>query len=185
MGVTFSRGKIDFEVLIKTGDVKGSGTDSNVYCCLVDTHGNKSRDLFLDCRFRNDFEKGNEDIFKIQNASNLSTIVNVVIWRDGKGLGDDWFVDYIKVRKVNNNNNNNKKNIDDTMTTDNNNNNSVWLPFPCNRWILPNRKYYFSLYDSILPQDDKMKEQRDLELAEKQETYLYETEITGLPRRVS
>ena len=71
MGILLSRRKADFEVLIKTGDVKGSGTDSNVYCCLVDDNGVRSRDLLLDCAWKNDFEKGSEDSFKVTNCSTL------------------------------------------------------------------------------------------------------------------
>ena len=56
--------------------------------------------------------------------------------------------------------------------------------FDYSRWIEPNQKYYFRMYDSLLPQEDKQGEQREKELAFKQETYVYESIITGLPRRV-
>lgn len=99
MGVALSKKSIDFEIIIKTGDVKGAGTDSNVYCVLIDENEGKSRDLLLDVRWRNDFEKGSVDLFKIRNVPNLGKIRSIQLWRDKKGIGDDWFVETIKIKQ--------------------------------------------------------------------------------------
>ena len=53
-----------------------------------------------------------------------------------------------------------------------------------NRWIEPQVKYEVFKYDSILPQHDSRKEQRNRELALKQERYKFQEEITGYPRMV-
>ena len=47
MGVSVS--KVDFEIIVKTGDVKDTETDSNVYCKLYDKSRNESHDSKLDC----------------------------------------------------------------------------------------------------------------------------------------
>ena len=64
--------KKDFEVTIKTGDVKGAGTDANINCVLIDEEGTRSREILLDCLLRNDFERGQVDTFAISNVKNLS-----------------------------------------------------------------------------------------------------------------
>ena len=69
MGAVFGK---DFEVTVKTGDVKGAGTDANIYCTFIDEEGSRSRDILLDCLLRNDFEKGNVDTFAITDVKNLS-----------------------------------------------------------------------------------------------------------------
>ena len=69
MGVSVS--KVDFEIIVKTGDVKGAGTDSNVYCKLHDKSGNESHDIKLDCIWRDDFEKGSLDSFPVKNIDHL------------------------------------------------------------------------------------------------------------------
>ena len=99
MGVAISRGNVDFEVICKTGDVKGAGTDSNVYLILVDEDNDKSRNILLDCNWRNDFEQGNVDTFPIRNIPNLGPLKRINIWRDSSGVNDDWFVESIKIRQ--------------------------------------------------------------------------------------
>ena len=196
-----SRKTIDYEVIVKTGDVKGAGTDSNVYCVLVDKAGNKSRDLLLDCRWKNDFEKGCTDTFKIRNVPNLGPIESIELWRDSRGIGDDWFVEYLKVRQsktvvaaikatsIININDECNKAPEINMVEQKNELNMKKsidgdIPFPCNRWIQPKRKYTFLIYDSVLPQFDTRKVQRNQELEEKKIIYAFSAS-DGLPRRVS
>ena len=64
--------KADFEVTIKTGDVKGAGTDANINCVFIDEEGTRSREILLDCLLRNDFERGRIDTFDIAEVKNLS-----------------------------------------------------------------------------------------------------------------
>ena len=99
MGAVISRGNVDFEVVCKTGDVKGAGTDSNVYLILVDEKGDKSRNILLDCNWRNDFEQGNVDTFPIRNIPNLGKVKTINLWRDSSGVNDDWFVESIKIKQ--------------------------------------------------------------------------------------
>ena len=73
MGVFVS--KVDFEIIVKTGDVKGAGTDSNVYCKLYDKSRNESHDIKLDCIWRDDFEKGSLDSFPVKNIGHLGRLI--------------------------------------------------------------------------------------------------------------
>ena len=43
----------------------GKGTDSNVNVKLYDNNGRKTKDILLDCRFRDDFESGSTDNFPV------------------------------------------------------------------------------------------------------------------------
>lgn len=58
----------DFQIKVKTGDVKGAGTDANIYCAFIDEAGNRTSDMKLDCIWKNDFEKGNEDTFSATSS---------------------------------------------------------------------------------------------------------------------
>lgn len=186
MGIVPSRGSVDFQVLVKTGDVKGAGTNSNVYIVLEDEDGKRSREVLLDCTWRDDFEKGNEDSFTIRKVPNLGKLLYIELWRDRKGMKDDWFVEYVKVRQFTNANesNNNIVELNDTPSKRRSRKCEL-LPFPINRWIQPNRRYVFKLYDSVLPQDDLNIKQRKVEMQEKKEKYVYQEDASNTPRRVS
>ena len=84
MGVSVS--KVDFEIILKTGDVKGAGTDSNVFCKLYDESGNESHDIKLNCIWKDDFEKGSLDSFPVKNIDHLgrSILYTVCPWLQGK-----------------------------------------------------------------------------------------------------
>ncbi|XP_065667156.1 polyunsaturated fatty acid 5-lipoxygenase isoform X2 [Hydra vulgaris] len=195
MGTTPSRNKIDFEIVIKTGDVKGAGTDSNVYCCLIDCKGNKSRDLLLDVKWRNDFEKGSIDLFKIRNVPNIGKLESIELWRDDKGINDDWYLEYAQVKQITGVLANDlvnesilcngfrypksNKNVNDNIFK------NFLLPFPCHRWIKANKKYVLYAYDSLLPQFDPRTEQRKEELEDKKNKYAFSESSAGMPRRVA
>lgn len=164
--------RADFDVIVKTGDVKGAGTDANVYCALIDDEGKRSRDIKLDCTWRNDFEKGSIDHFKVINESTLTNIVKVELWRDSKGLADDWYVELVKIRRKHHG-----KGLNSEPEVD--------VPFPVNRWIHANKRYILLKYDSVLPQFDERKSQREAELEQKKKTYAFGEKIEGVPRRVS
>lgn len=204
MGVALSRRSVDFKVLVKTGDVKGAGTDSNVYIVLVDEDGDKSRNVLLDCNWRNDFEQGNTDTFQIRNVPSLGHVKTINLWRDTSGVNDDWFVEYIKIKqytlgKVLDKNTDQNSN---TVITDEKKQDDqepklekerkvstqqkvdLEFPFPINRWIEPNRMYTFIMYDSLLPQFDNNIDQRTKELEEKCERYCLKGDSAEAPRQV-
>ena len=53
------------QLLVRTGQQMGKGTDSNVNVKLYDNNGRKTKDILLDCRFRDDFESGSTDNFPV------------------------------------------------------------------------------------------------------------------------
>ena len=156
----------DYEIQVKTGDVKGAGTDSNVYIILISESGIQSRAIHLDCKWRDDFEKGNVDSFKVGGISQLGSIGKIVLWRDSSGLNDDWFVQWVKVKNLHALH----ENLD---------------CFPMNRWIFHDRRIVITKYDSILPQFDENQEQRALEILEKRRTYGLTRKKPGIPKQIS
>ena len=78
MGNGCTRLPLDYEVQVKTGDVKGAGTDANVYLSLISESGIESRAIHLDCKWRDDFEKGNLDSFKVGGISKLGPIGKII-----------------------------------------------------------------------------------------------------------
>ncbi len=183
MGIAISTKLPDYEIIVKTGDVKGAGTDANVYITLVDNEGRKSRDILLDCTWRDDFEKGNTDVFKVRNVPKLGEIERVELTRDSKGLNDDWFVEWIKVKpmkKATNKFDNEK----DQKKQPKQCNSREEIPFPCNRWIKEDVRFVLVKYDSVLPQFDDRKQQRKEELDGKREKFKFVEKAPGLPRQV-
>lgn len=171
MGAFSSR---DFKIIVKTGDCKGAGTDSNIRCVLYDETGAKSRSIHLDCLWKDDFERGNIDTFNVRNVKNLGTIIAMEISRDTKGFKDDWFLEYIIVKqhtKVG-------STLKDMFLEDKE------FAFPIHRWISGKKKYVFYVYDSILPQFDKRVNQRSQELQEKRKFYRFCEDCLGLPRQI-
>lgn len=171
MGISSSK---DFQVIVKTGDVKGAGTDSNIYCALIDSDGNRTSDVKLDCFWKDDFEKGNVDTFTVRSEQKIGSLARIELWRDKSGLKDDWFLEYIKVIQYTKSN----SSLKDLFST------KEEIPFPINRWIKADQKYTFEIYDCSLPQDDENTEQRKREIEDIKSRYLWEEKDTGLPRRI-
>lgn len=155
----------DCEIIVKTGDVKGAGTDANVYCALCNEDKTRSRDLNLDCKWKNDFEKGSVDRFKVHCGLPPGPVHKIEIWRDDSGIGDDWYVEWIKIKKMN------TPSEEDDI-------------FPCNRWVKAERKLILTRYDCVLPQFDEHPEQRKQELEEKREVYRLARKAPGIPKQV-
>ena len=53
-----------YDVTVVTGDVRGAGTDANVYLMIMGKLG-KTRDVLLDDN-KNNFERGMTDKFKVR-----------------------------------------------------------------------------------------------------------------------
>ncbi|KAL6113992.1 loxhd1 [Pungitius sinensis] len=77
-------------VSVFTADVKGSGTDADVFINIFGEFGNTGeRRLNND---KNNFEKGTEDKFTIE-APNLGKVRKISIGHNNKGSSAGWFVD--------------------------------------------------------------------------------------------
>lgn len=153
----------DYWITIKTGDKKGAGTDSNVLLCLINEDRIKSRDISLDCKWNNDFESGEKDNFPVTNLPNFGSLSGIEVWLDDNVLEDNWFVEYIRVEKV-----------DDKQE----------FVFPINRWVKANKRIKIVESGCRLPQYDEDIENRRAELREKCKDYEFTVNAPGLPPQV-
>lgn len=152
-----------YEVKIKTGDKKGAGTDANVTLVLLGNDGKVTKPAALANWLWNDFERGQLDVFGIQDDTDISEVLEIKIRRDKAGIFSDWFVEYIEVT---------------------NQRSGIISVFPILRWIHSDVDLYFGKYDTFLPQSDPRSEQRNAELRKKRTVYEYEEPAPGLPVQV-
>ncbi|XP_033639815.1 arachidonate 5-lipoxygenase-like [Asterias rubens] len=87
----------DYVIIVKTGDVKGAGTNANVFIALYNDVGVMSRSIPLDCRWKDDLESGRVDEFPVSNLADFGRVEKIELWRDSSGLKDDWFVESLAV----------------------------------------------------------------------------------------
>ncbi|KAL9968315.1 hypothetical protein ACROYT_G026674 [Oculina patagonica] len=156
----------DCEIIVKTGDIKGAGTDANVGCALYNEDNTRSRDLNLVCKWRNDFERGSVDHFKVHCGLPPGPLRKIEIWRDHCGIGDDWYVEWIKVQKLG------------TLRAPDE------VIFPCHRWVKAERRLILTQYDCVLPQFDENPQQRKQELEDKREVYRLSRKAPGIPKQI-
>ena len=57
---------LQYKIVVRTGDRPKAGTNANVYVKLYGDNGQCSRATKLDCFWRDDFERGQEDSFFIR-----------------------------------------------------------------------------------------------------------------------
>lgn len=156
--------KADYMVYVRTGDLKGAGTNANVKIRLHDSEGNVTQDITLDNFFRDDFEAGSLDTFHVPELKNFGNIISKIeFWRDDSGVASDWYVNKILV--------------------ENRKSNDIFV-FPVYRWIRPNFHYKIVHLDTSLPQYDPHAEQREMELREKCNLYQQCVKVKDGPSQV-
>ena len=79
-------------MIVKTGDKRGAGTNSNVFIQFYGSEG-KSEEYFLDNKSDN-FERGKEDVFKIE-ADDVGPIYKVRIGHDDSGSSSGILFEFI------------------------------------------------------------------------------------------
>uniref|UniRef100_A0A3B3TLH8 Lipoxygenase homology PLAT domains 1 n=1 Tax=Poecilia latipinna TaxID=48699 RepID=A0A3B3TLH8_9TELE len=84
-----------YEVVTVTGDVKGAGTDANVFVTLFGDFG-VSPKVHLASKSRNAFEKNKTDVFRIK-TQNIGPIKKLRIEHDNTGMSASWFLDRVVV----------------------------------------------------------------------------------------
>ncbi|XP_063279308.1 lipoxygenase homology domain-containing protein 1 isoform X3 [Prinia subflava] len=90
---------IKYRVTVCTGTVSGSGTDANVFVCLIGDQGDTGERVLYNCiNTVNKFEKGNADEFFIE-AVTLKQVRRVRIGHDGKGGSSGWYLAKVIVRE--------------------------------------------------------------------------------------
>lgn len=84
-----------------TGDVFGAGTDANVYIKLYGEKG-ESGTFKLDMPNRNDFERGQTDVFTIHptQVQDLGAIQRMYLYHDNTGPAPGWFVVSVTVENI-------------------------------------------------------------------------------------
>lgn len=168
MGSALSKSK-DVMIHVYTGDRPFAGTDANVKLIIFDEHGNSSNTLELDRKFKDDFERGQVDTFRIPakilgHLDKTANLSHIELWRDESGVASDWCVDKIVIENRATNN---------------------CFTFPTFRWIKSNYRYRIKHLDTSLPQFDEFPENRKTALEEKRELYQYDQKFEGAPVQVS
>ncbi|XP_043570379.1 lipoxygenase homology domain-containing protein 1-like [Chiloscyllium plagiosum] len=89
---------VKYRVIIYTGKVGGSGTDANVFICLIGLQGDTGERVLYDSKNNvNKFEKGNADEFIIEAVS-LKKVMRVRIGHDGRGGSCGWYLDKVVIK---------------------------------------------------------------------------------------
>ncbi|XP_068933675.1 lipoxygenase homology domain-containing protein 1 isoform X3 [Petaurus breviceps papuanus] len=82
-----------YEVITMTGDVRGAGTDANVFITIFGENG-LSPKLHLSSKSESAFEKANVDVFRVR-TNNVGAIYKIRIEHDNTGLSASWFLDRV------------------------------------------------------------------------------------------
>jgi hypothetical protein len=84
-----------YEIVVTTGNVRGAGTDSQVYLTLFGKNGKQTQKLHLkDSNNKNPFEKGEIDKFSVK-GDYVGELTKLRIEHDNSGLGPGWFLDRV------------------------------------------------------------------------------------------
>ncbi|XP_051889314.1 polycystin-1 [Pristis pectinata] len=87
------RGRYKYEVMVKTGWYRNSGTTAHVGISL---HGlNKSGSRHLDKEGA--FQRNSLDVFQVETNANLGEIWKIRIWHDNTGLDPSWYLEHVAV----------------------------------------------------------------------------------------
>ncbi|XP_041085447.1 polycystin-1 isoform X3 [Polyodon spathula] len=90
-------GLYKYEIQVKTGWGRGSGTTAHVGISLYGTDS-KSGHRHLDGW--NAFLRNSLDIFHMSTDSSLGSILKIRVWHDNKGLSPSWYLQYVIVKDL-------------------------------------------------------------------------------------
>uniref|UniRef100_A0A8D2M3U2 Polycystin 1, transient receptor potential channel interacting n=1 Tax=Zonotrichia albicollis TaxID=44394 RepID=A0A8D2M3U2_ZONAL len=90
-------GMYKYEILVKTGWGRGSGTTAHVGIALYGVD-NKSGHRHLDGD--NAFHRNSLDVFQIATERSLGSVCRIRIWHDNKGLSPSWYLQHVIVRDL-------------------------------------------------------------------------------------
>ncbi|KAE8579014.1 hypothetical protein XENTR_v10023872 [Xenopus tropicalis] len=90
-------GSFKYEVLVKTGWGRGSGTTAHVGISLYGVDY-KSGHRHLDGD--NTFHRNSVDIFQIATEKSLGNVWKIRLWHDNKGLSPSWYVQHVIIRDL-------------------------------------------------------------------------------------
>lgn len=107
---------VKYEIIVITGDVKGAGTDANVFVTIYGVNGDSGRRQ-LRQKFRNLFERGRTDRFVLEMLD-LGELLRIKVEHDGSKWNCGWFLECVEL----------------TNTA-----NSVTTIFQCGKWLDPEK----------------------------------------------
>ncbi|XP_051037154.1 polycystin-1 isoform X4 [Phodopus roborovskii] len=90
-------GRFKYEILVKTGWSRGSGTTAHVGIML---YGEDSRSGHRHLDGDRAFHRNSLDIFQIATPHSLGSVWKIRVWHDNKGLSPAWFLQHIIVRDL-------------------------------------------------------------------------------------
>uniref|UniRef100_A0A8D2E5I1 Polycystin-1 n=1 Tax=Theropithecus gelada TaxID=9565 RepID=A0A8D2E5I1_THEGE len=91
------RGRFKYEILVKTGWGRGSGTTAHVGIML---YGVDSRSGHRHLDGDRAFHRNSLDIFQIATPHSLGSVWKIRVWHDNKGLSPAWFLQHVIVRDL-------------------------------------------------------------------------------------
>ncbi|KAM7415994.1 hypothetical protein PAMA_018188 [Pampus argenteus] len=103
---------VKYEIIVITGDVKGAGTDANVFITIYGVNGDSGK-RHLRQKFRNLFERGRTDRFVLEMLD-LGELLRVRVEHDNSKSNSGWYLECVEV----------------TNTA-----NSVTTIFQCGKWL--------------------------------------------------
>ncbi|XP_075420577.1 polycystin-1 isoform X3 [Tenrec ecaudatus] len=92
-------GCFKYEILVKTGWGRGSGTTAHVGIML---YGAESRSGHRHLDGSGAFHRNSLDIFQIATPHSLGSLWKIRVWHDNKGLSPAWFLQHVIVRDLQN-----------------------------------------------------------------------------------
>ncbi|XP_031303446.2 polycystin-1 isoform X1 [Camelus dromedarius] len=92
-------GRFKYEILVKTGWGRGSGTTAHVGIML---YGADSRSGHRHLDGDRAFHRNSLDIFQIATPHSLGSVWKIRVWHDNKGLSPAWFLQHVIVRDLQN-----------------------------------------------------------------------------------
>ncbi|XP_021106963.1 polycystin-1 isoform X4 [Heterocephalus glaber] len=90
-------GRFKYEILVKTGWGRGSGTTAHVGIML---YGADSRSGHRHLDGDRAFHRNSLDIFRIATPHSLGNVWKIRVWHDNKGLSPAWFLQHVIVRDL-------------------------------------------------------------------------------------
>ena len=82
-----------------TGDVRGAGTDANVFVIFFGGENGETNSgkLFLEDDSKNNFERGKTDVFTVECTEQFSPLHHLRIGHDNSGPASGWYLEKVSV----------------------------------------------------------------------------------------
>ncbi|XP_043567133.1 polycystin-1 isoform X1 [Chiloscyllium plagiosum] len=90
-----------YEILVKTGWGRGSGTSSHVGISL---YGREDKSGYRHLENEDAFHRNSVDLFQIATDNSLGNIWKIRVWHDNKGLTPSWYLQHVIIKDLQTNN---------------------------------------------------------------------------------